>query len=134
MVHWLVFQKQLLLLVAKQSFVFLKISLPRIKKHYHHWISSFSLRSRGLEVVGTRKNGHARRRHARGEVAPSPLACFPRACPFSLSPTTSERLLRRLNWPPRVNIRLSKRMWGCAKKEKTSQGNYSRTSMCDQLT
>ena len=34
-----------------------------------------------LEVVGTRKNGHARGRHAR---------------PFSLSPTTSKRLLCRL--------------------------------------
>ena len=31
----------------------------------------FSLRSRRLEVVGTRKNGCARRRHARGEVSPS---------------------------------------------------------------
>ena len=28
-----------------------------------------SLRSRRLEVEGTRKNGRARRRHARGEVA-----------------------------------------------------------------
>ena len=39
------------------------------------WIS---LRSRRLEVVGTRKNGCARRRHARGE-GDSPLACLPRA-------------------------------------------------------
>ena len=30
-----------------------------------------SLRSRHLEVVGTRKNGRARRRHARGERAPA---------------------------------------------------------------
>ena len=30
-----------------------------------------SLRSRRTEVVGTRKNGRARRRHARGEVAPA---------------------------------------------------------------
>ena len=30
-----------------------------------------SLRSRRLEVVGTRKNGRGRRRHARGEVAPA---------------------------------------------------------------
>ena len=45
-----------------------------------------SLRSRRLEVVGTRKNGRARKRHA----------CLPRARPFSLSPTTSKRLLRRL--------------------------------------
>ena len=30
---------------------------------------SSSLRSRRLELVGTRKNGSARRRHARGEVA-----------------------------------------------------------------
>ena len=33
--------------------------------------SFYSLRSRRLEVVGTRKNGRARRRHARGEVAPA---------------------------------------------------------------
>ena len=37
-----------------------------------------SLRSRRLEVVGTRKNGRARRRHA----------CLPRARPYSLSPAT----------------------------------------------
>ena len=29
--------------------------------------------------MGTRKNGRARRRHARGEVSPSPFACLPRA-------------------------------------------------------
>ena len=45
-----------------------------------------SLRSRRLEVVGTRKNVRARRRHA----------CLPRARPLSLSPTTSKRLLCRL--------------------------------------
>ena len=45
-----------------------------------------SLCSRRLEVVGTRKNGRARRRHA----------CLSRARPFSLSPTTSKRLVRRL--------------------------------------
>ena len=50
------------------------------------FIYSGSLRSRRLEVVGTRKNGRARRRHA----------CLPRARPFSLSPATSKRLLRRL--------------------------------------
>ena len=42
-----------------------------------------SLRSRRLEVVGTRKNGR-----------------LPRARPFSLSPTTSKRLLRRLSRTP----------------------------------
>ena len=42
-----------------------------------------SLRSRRLEVVGTR--------HERGITA-----CLPRARPFSLSPATSKRLLRRL--------------------------------------
>ena len=36
--------------------------------------------------MGTRKKGRARGRHA----------CLPRARPFSLSPTTSKRLLRRL--------------------------------------
>ena len=30
--------------------------------------------------------------------APSPLACLPRARPFSLSPATSKRLLRRLRY------------------------------------
>ena len=63
-----------------------------------------SLRSRRLEVVGTRKNGRARRRHARGEEAPSPLACLPRARPFSLSPATSKRLLRRLRFFLRRNM------------------------------
>ena len=40
---------------------------------------SVSLRSRRLEVVGTRKNGRARGRHARGEGAPSraPVLSFP---------------------------------------------------------
>ena len=42
-------------------------------------------------MVGTRKNGRARG-HARGH------ACLPRARPFSLSPTTSKRLLRRLGF------------------------------------
>ena len=47
-----------------------------------------SLRSRRLEVVGPRKNGRARRRHA----------CLPRAHPFSVSPTTCKHLLRRLQF------------------------------------
>ena len=66
--------------------------------------------------MGTRKNGRARRRHARGEGVPArkapenrfppplqlpdshcvPLACLPRVCPFSLSSTTSKGLLCRL--------------------------------------
>ena len=50
-----------------------------------------------LEVVPQEKTG-ARRRHARGEGAPSPLACLPRSRPFSLSPTTSKCLLGRLLW------------------------------------
>ena len=40
--------------------------------------------------MGAKKNGRARGRHARGE------ACLPLARSFFLSPTTSERLLRRL--------------------------------------
>ena len=50
-------------------------------------VAWLSLRSRRLEVVGTRKNRRARRRHT----------CLPCARPFSLSPTTSKRLLRRLS-------------------------------------
>ena len=46
-----------------------------------------SLRSRRLEVLSTRKNRRARRSHARGEGAPSPLGCLLPARPFSLSPT-----------------------------------------------
>ena len=38
-----------------------------------------------MEVVSTKENGCARRRHA----------CFPGVRPFSLSPTTSKHLLRR---------------------------------------
>ena len=37
--------------------------------HAHH-CNTGSLRSRRLEVVGARKNGRTRRRHARGEGAP----------------------------------------------------------------
>ena len=60
-------------------------------------IGRFFVRKRGRlytgqEVVGTRKNGRARRRHA------TPLACLRRARLFSHSPTTSKRLLRSL--PP----------------------------------
>ena len=51
-----------------------------------------SLRSRRLEVVGIRKNRRARRRHA----------CLPR--PFFLSPTTSKRLLRRLDFTCRFSV------------------------------
>ena len=57
-----------------------------------------SLRSRPLEVVSERENGRARGRHARGEgEATSPLACLLLPRPVFLVPTTSKRLLRRLN-------------------------------------
>ena len=51
------------------------------------WRKRVSKSHLALEVVGTRKNGRARRRHA----------CLPRARPFSLSLATYKRLLRRLN-------------------------------------
>ena len=47
-----------------------------------------SLRSRRLEVVAQEKTG--------AREGDSPLACLPRARPFSLSPATSKGLLRRL--------------------------------------
>ena len=62
-----------------------------------------SLCTRCLEVVGKRKNGRARRRHARGEGA-----CLPQARPFSLSPTTSKHLLRRLSIPKKILTALLK--------------------------
>ena len=43
----------------------------------------YSLRSRRLEVVGTRKNGRARMRHARGEEAPARKAPENRFRPLS---------------------------------------------------
>ena len=49
---------------------------------WQEFFSHTSLRSRRLKVVGEKENG--------------PLACLPRARPFSLSPTTSKRLLRKL--------------------------------------
>ena len=58
-----------------------------------------SLRSRRLEIAGERENGRARGRHARCEGASSPLACLLLARPFFLVPTTSKRLLRRLQKP-----------------------------------
>ena len=56
------------------------------------FLSVFSLRSRRLEVAGERENRRARGRHAR--VSPSRVS-FSRAS-FFLVPTTSKRLLRRL--------------------------------------
>ena len=44
-----------------------------------------SLRSRRLEVVGTRKNGCARRRHARGEGAPARKAPENRFDPYPIT-------------------------------------------------
>ena len=67
------------------------------------FLRNFSLRSRRLGVVGTRKNGRARRRHARGEGAPSPLACLPRARYYfqaQLWATISVALLRRTTFKP----------------------------------
>ena len=61
-----------------------------------------SLRSRRVKVVGTRKNGRVRGRHTRGN-----LACLPRARPFSLSLTTSQRLLRRLFSTPQFSYMIS---------------------------
>ena len=54
-------------------------------------IASTSLRSRRLEVVGTRKNGHARRRQARG-VSPSRALVLPLAHYFQ-APATQAMLL-----------------------------------------
>ena len=65
-----------------------------------------SLRSRRLEVAGERENGHARGRHARGEGASSPLACLLLVRPFFLEPTTSKRLLGRLEKTHFIN-------WAC---------------------
>ena len=62
--------------------------------------TSDSLRSRRLEVVGTRKNGRAKRRHA----------CLPHARPFSLSPTTSKRLLRRLDFREQIQLSVGARL------------------------
>ena len=63
------------------------------------------LRSRHLEVVGERKNGRARGRHA------SPLACLPLARPFFFAPTTSKRLLRRLENEVNLRVGESKDFW-----------------------
>ena len=50
------------------------ITYGKVLFHFKQILST-SLRSRRLEVVGTRKNGRARRRHARGEGA-SPRKCM----------------------------------------------------------
>ena len=60
-------KKKLLYLVVKEKF------------------GNSSLRGRRLEVLGARKKRRA---------SPSPLACLPRARPFSLAPTTSKPLLQ----------------------------------------
>ena len=77
-----------------------------------------SLRSRRLEVVGTRKNGRARRRHA----------CLPRARQFSLSLTTSKRLLRRL--AARMHLYQSfSRFFSTRHEQEKSQGASESTEL-----
>ena len=53
-----------------------------------------SLRSRRLEVVGTRKNARERRRHA----------CLPRACPFSLFTHYFQACYAAKTNPPRITL------------------------------
>ena len=65
-----------------------------------------SLHSRRSVVVGARKNARARGRYARGEGALTPLACLPLARPFFLAPTTTERLLRRLDMTKFADLRV----------------------------
>ena len=77
-----------------------------------------SLRSRRLEVVGTRKNGRAIRRHA----------CLPRARQFSLSLTTSKRLLRRL--AARMHLYQSfSRFFSTRHEQEKSQGASESTEL-----
>ena len=64
-----------------------------------------SLRSRRSVVVGARKNARARG-YARGEGALTPLTCLPLARPFFLAPTTTERLLRRLDMTKFADLRV----------------------------
>ena len=60
----------------------------------------FSLRSTRFEVVGAKKNGCARRRHA----------CLPLAHPFFLAPTTSiQALATQTRLPPPQALRFSHR-------------------------
>ena len=83
-------------LVWKDLCWYIQICVDIFRYNWFTHLSSFtcqqmgisSLRSRRLERVGPSKNARPRRRHAR--------ACLPRVRPFSLSPTTSKCLLRRL--------------------------------------
>ena len=74
------------------------------------YLGLHSVRSRRLEVVGTRKNGRARRGHARGEAHPSRVSL---ARPFSLSPSTSKLLLRSLGLQSKI---ITKQLKTCINK------------------
>ena len=74
-----------------------------VKEMYHALLPNTDYRDKGrghdrrLQALGS--SGHKKKR-AREKASCHPsrvsLACLPRARPFSLSPTTSKRLLRRL--------------------------------------
>ena len=57
---------------------------------------NLSLRSRRLEVMGTKKTERARDARTQGKMEPCPLACLPRAARFFF---TSKHPLRRLVQP-----------------------------------
>ena len=76
--HWILalsgfstFQKRLLSTIACSFQSWINNTNNFSSSQLSPFLFLCSLRSRRLEVVSTRKNGHARRRHARGEGAPA---------------------------------------------------------------
>ena len=82
-------RKQVTEFSGSQATKYTKIPKQRDMILYSCFLTLLKISLRSLEVVGTRENGRARRGHARGEGAQSPLACLSLARPVSLSPTTS---------------------------------------------
>ena len=86
-----------------------------------------SLRSRRLEVVSERKNGRARERHV------SPLACLPLTRPFFFAPTTSKRLLCRLENEVNLRVDESKDFWDSLRSKRFRAVSEQRTRNESQI-
>ena len=86
-----------------------------------------SLGSRRLQVVGERKNERARGRHA------SPLACLPLTRPFFFAPTTSKRLLCRLENEVNLGVDESKDFWDSLRRKRFRAVSEQRTRNESQI-
>ena len=96
-----------------------------------HFCSCLLIRSKNnifyLEIGHKKKRAREKETREGRLRAPSPFACLPRARPFSLSPTTSKRLLRRL---VPVTFWARKQKFKSKSKNKNAGASQKTTAFC----